>query len=40
MVWAANVEFGFGLQIWGENRRMLVDLDGLRLVSFSPIENQ
>ncbi|KAA3665579.1 type I-E CRISPR-associated endoribonuclease Cas2, partial [Pectobacterium carotovorum subsp. carotovorum] len=25
---------------WGENRRMPVDLDGLRLVSFSPIENQ
>ncbi|EAR7915167.1 type I-E CRISPR-associated endoribonuclease Cas2, partial [Salmonella enterica] len=25
---------------WGENRRIPVDLDGLRLVSFLPVENQ
>lgn len=40
MVWATNTESGFEFQTWGENRRMPVDLDGLRLVSFHPIENQ
>ncbi|HGU0967718.1 TPA: type I-E CRISPR-associated endoribonuclease Cas2, partial [Escherichia coli] len=25
---------------WGENRRIPVDLDGLRLVSFLPVDNQ
>ncbi|EBD7311126.1 type I-E CRISPR-associated endoribonuclease Cas2, partial [Salmonella enterica] len=25
---------------FGENRRIPVDLDGLRLVSFLPVENQ
>ncbi|WP_233978340.1 type I-E CRISPR-associated endoribonuclease Cas2e [Pectobacterium versatile] len=40
IAWATNTESGFEFQTWGENRRMPVDLDGLRLVSFSPIENQ
>ncbi|KFX01994.1 type I-E CRISPR-associated endoribonuclease Cas2e [Pectobacterium carotovorum] len=40
MAWATNTESGFEFQTRGENRRMPVDLDGLRLVSFSPIENQ
>lgn len=40
MAWATNSESGFEFQTWGENRRMPVDLDGLRLVSFLPIENQ
>lgn len=40
MAWSTNTEFGFEFQTWGENRRMPVDLDGLRLVSFSSIENQ
>ncbi|MBA5205467.1 type I-E CRISPR-associated endoribonuclease Cas2e [Pectobacterium aroidearum] len=40
MAWATNTESGFEFQTWGENRRMPVDLDGLRLVSFAPIENQ
>ncbi|AFI88543.1 type I-E CRISPR-associated endoribonuclease Cas2 [Pectobacterium parmentieri] len=40
MAWSTNTESGFEFQTWGENRRMPVDLDGLRLVSFSPIENQ
>ncbi|HHD7773113.1 TPA: type I-E CRISPR-associated endoribonuclease Cas2e [Klebsiella pneumoniae] len=40
MAWATNSESGFEFQIWGENRRIPVDLDGLRLVSFLPIENQ
>ncbi len=38
--WATNSESGFEFQTWGENRRMPVDLDGLRLVSFYPVENQ
>lgn len=40
MAWATNNESGFDFQTWGENRREPVDLDGLRLVSFYPIENQ
>ncbi|MGK2698107.1 type I-E CRISPR-associated endoribonuclease Cas2e [Serratia surfactantfaciens] len=40
MAWATNNESGFDFQTWGENRREPVDLDGLRLVSFFPIENQ
>ncbi|VEA61859.1 putative ssRNA endonuclease [Serratia plymuthica] len=40
MAWATNNESGFDFQTWGENRREPVDLDGLRLVSFLPLENQ
>lgn len=40
MVWATNTESGFEFQTWGENRRVPVDLDGLRLVSFLPDKNQ
>ncbi|GAA3587126.1 type I-E CRISPR-associated endoribonuclease Cas2e [Gibbsiella greigii] len=40
MSWATNNESGFDFQTLGENRRMPVDLDGLRLVSFYPFENQ
>lgn len=40
MAWAINTESGFEFQTYGENRRMPVDLDGLRLVSFYPVENQ
>lgn len=40
MAWATNTESGFEFQTYGENRRMPVDLDGLRLVSFHPVENQ
>ena len=36
MAWATNTESGFEFQTYGENRRMPVDLDGLRLVSFHP----
>lgn len=38
MAWATNTESGFEFQTLGENRRMPVDLDGLRLVSFYPAE--
>ncbi|WP_298716101.1 type I-E CRISPR-associated endoribonuclease Cas2e [uncultured Oceanisphaera sp.] len=40
MAWATNTESGFEFQTYGQNRRMPVDLDGLRLVSFYPLENQ
>ena len=40
MGWATNTESGFDFQTWGENRRIPVELDGLRLVSFLPFENQ
>ncbi len=38
MAWATNTESGFDFQTLGENRRMPVDWDGLRLVSFLPEE--
>ncbi|ELZ2903870.1 type I-E CRISPR-associated endoribonuclease Cas2 [Escherichia coli] len=40
MAWATNTGSGFEFQTWGENRRIPVDLDGLRLVSFLPVDNQ
>ncbi|HGX2412015.1 TPA: type I-E CRISPR-associated endoribonuclease Cas2e [Escherichia coli] len=40
MAWATNTESGFEFQTWGKNRRIPVDLDGLRLVSFLPVYNQ
>lgn len=40
MAWATNTESGFEFQTFGENRRIPVNLDGLRLVSFLPVENQ
>lgn len=40
MARATNSESGFEFQTPGENRRIPVDLDGLRLVSFLPLENQ
>lgn len=40
MAWATNNESGFDFQTHGENRRVPVDWDGLRLVSFLPIEDQ
>lgn len=38
MAWATNTESGFDFQTLGANRRNPVELDGLRLVSFLPIE--
>lgn len=40
MAWATNTESGFDFQTLGQNRRIPVVLDGLRLVSFLPVENQ
>lgn len=38
MAWATNTESGFDFQTLGDNRRVPVELDGLRLVSFLPAE--
>ncbi len=38
MAWATNTESGFDFQTIGKNRRIPVDMDGLRLVSFLPEE--
>ncbi|PSN09320.1 type I-E CRISPR-associated endoribonuclease Cas2e [Siccibacter turicensis] len=40
MAWVTNNESGFDFQTLGENRRVPVDVDGLRLVSFLPLDNQ
>lgn len=40
MAWATNTESGFDFQTLGENRRIPVELDGLRLVSFLPAEDE
>lgn len=39
MTWATNTESGFDFVTYGENARMPVDLEGLRLVKFTPINN-
>lgn len=36
MVWRTNTESGFDFLTLGENRRMPVELDGLKLVCFHP----
>jgi CRISPR-associated protein Cas2 len=36
MSWATNTESGFDFQTMGTNRRVPVEMDGLRLVSFLP----
>lgn len=38
MAWAANTESGFDFVTHGENRRIPVDMDGLRWVKFLPVE--
>lgn len=35
MAWATSTESGFDFVTYGQNRRMPVDFDGLRLVRFS-----
>ena len=36
MAWATNTESGFEFQTLGDNRRVPIDCDGLRLVRFMP----
>ena len=39
MAWSTNTESGYDFDTLGENRRIPVDFDGLRLVSFLPIDD-
>jgi CRISPR-associated protein Cas2 len=39
MAWATNTESGFDFITYGENRRMPIEFDGLRLVRFKPEES-
>lgn len=36
LVWSTNTESGFDFITYGENRRVPIEFDGMRLVSFSP----
>lgn len=38
MAWAAPTESGFDFQTYGKNRRIPIEYDGLRLVSFVPVK--
>lgn len=40
MAWATNTESGFDFQTLGQNRRIPVEMDGLRLVSFLPMDEK
>ena len=39
MAWSTNTESGFDFVTLGENRRTPVEWDGLKLVSFLPLED-
>ena len=40
MTWSTNTESGFDFLTLGKNRRLPVEFDGLKLVSFYPPEDQ
>lgn len=40
MAWATNTESGYDFQTLGSNRRIPVEFDGLRLVSFLPQDSK
>ncbi len=40
MAWSTNTESGFDFITIGENRRIPVEMDGLKLVSFLPLEEE
>lgn len=40
MVWATGTESGFDFLTIGQNRRMPVEMDGLKLVSFYPPKDE
>ena len=40
MAWNTNTESGFDFVTSGKNRRLPVELDGLKLVSFYPLEGE
>lgn len=37
MIWSTNTESGFDFMTHGKNRRMPVEMDGIKLVSFAPL---
>ncbi|MEM9102453.1 MAG: type I-E CRISPR-associated endoribonuclease Cas2e [Pseudomonadota bacterium] len=39
MGWATNTESGFDFLTFGKNRREPIDLEGIRLVKFLPLED-
>lgn len=39
MAWAASNESGFDILTLGENRRVPYELDGMKLVSFLPVDD-
>lgn len=40
LAWATDTESGFDFQTLGKNRRIPIDMEGLRLVSFLPEESE
>jgi CRISPR-associated protein Cas2 len=40
MTWSTNTESGFDFLTLGDNRRLPVEIDGLKLVSFYPVEDK
>ena len=38
MAWSTNTEAGFDFETLGSNRRIPLELDGVKLVSFLPLE--
>lgn len=38
LAWASNNESGFDFVTYGENQRKPIDLDGIRLVKFFPLQ--
>ena len=40
IAWSAANDSGFDFQTWGKNRRTPAELDGLKLVKFTPIEEE
>lgn len=40
MAWSTNTEAGFDFLTLGENRRFPIEIDGLKLVSFLPLEDK
>jgi CRISPR-associated protein Cas2 len=40
MTWSTNTESGFDFMTLGKNRRLPVEFDGLKLVSFYPVEDE
>ncbi len=40
IAWSTNTESGFDFLTCGENRRMPIDFDGVKLVSFYPVDKK